>query len=178
MNRRRFHAHPRGLSILETIATAAVLMLGILGIMLTLGAASRHNRRNNNLSQANLIAEQELERVVNLRCVGEPLNDPCVNIKQLDNTGRDVWWSANGRMTETPPLPGATPQMAYTLTLDVDPPFEGAETGEPALNRAIPLPHASNLALHQVVNVRVTVSWMEEPGAPRRAVALQTRMAP
>ncbi|AEI62642.1 type IV pilus modification PilV family protein [Corallococcus macrosporus] len=178
MSRRRRHAHPRGLSILETLVTAAVLMLGILGILLTLGTASRHNRRNNNLGQASLIAEQELERVVNLRCVGEPLSDPCVNIKQLDNTGRDVWWSANGRMSETPPVPGAPPRMAYALRLDVDPPFEGAETGEPALSRAIPLPHASNLAPHQVINVRVTVSWQEAPGAPRRAVALQTRMAP
>ncbi|MFP2958624.1 hypothetical protein ACLEPN_12435 [Myxococcus sp. 1LA] len=178
MSRPMRHVHPRGLSLLETMVTAAVLMMGIMGIMLTLGTASRHNRRNNNLSQATLIAEQELERVVNLRCVGEPLNDPCVNIKQLDNAGRDVWWSANGRMSETPPVPGAPPQLTYSLLLDVDPPFEGSETGEPALSRAIPLPHASNLALHQVVNVRVTVSWQEEPDAPRRAVALQTRMAP
>ncbi|WP_426757104.1 type IV pilus modification PilV family protein [Myxococcus sp. Y35] len=170
--------HARGLSLLETAATAAVLMLGILGILLTLLTASRHNRRNNNLNQATLIAEQELERVVNLRCVGEPVADPCINIKQLDDTWRDVWWSANGRMSETPPLPDAPPQVAYRLSVDVDPPFEGGETGAPALTRAIALPHGGTIPLHQVVNVRITVSWREEPDAPRRAVALQTRMAP
>ncbi len=167
----------RGLSLLETAATAAVLLLGILGIMLTLLTTSRHNRRNNNLHQATLIAEQELERVVNLRCVGDPVGDPCVNIKQLDNSLREVWWSANGRMTETAPLPGSTPQQAYLLVLDVDPPFEGNERGAPALTRPVE-PHGTVIPAEQVVNVRVTVSWAEEPGAPRRAVALQTRMAP
>ncbi|AKQ69037.1 Type IV fimbrial biogenesis protein PilV [Myxococcus hansupus] len=177
MNTRALRRHARGLSLLETMATAAVLMLGILGILYTLLAASRHNRRNNNLNQATLIAEQELERVVNLRCSGEPVSDPCANIKQLDNSVRPVWWSANGRMRELEPLANAPPHLRYDLMLDVDPPFEGGEQGAPALARVI-APHGTQLPLDQVVNVRVTVSWAEEPGAPRRAVALQTRMAP
>lgn len=177
MSTRALRRHTRGLSLLETMATATVLMIGILGILLTLLTASRHNRRNNNLNQATLIAEQELERVVNLRCAGEPVSDPCANIKQLDNAVRPVWWSANGRMQELEPLAGAAPHLRYELMLDVDPPFEGGEQGAPALARVI-APHGTQLPLDQVVNVRVTVSWAEAPDAPRRAVALQTRMAP
>lgn len=158
------------------MATAVALMLGILGITLTVQASSRQNRRNNNLNQATLIAEQELERIVALHCDNQQIADPCLNIKALDNTARQVWWSANGRMMETAPGAGDPPQVAYTLAVDVDPPFEAGETGAPALNRTI-VTHGAAIPANVVVNVRVTVSWVE-PNSPRRAVALQTRMSP
>jgi hypothetical protein len=154
------------------MATAVVLLVGILGVLLVLVAASRQNRRNNTQTQAQLIAEQELERIVALRCRG-PEGATCSNIQQLDDSVRQVWWSANGQMSEVAPPPGAPTQMQYTVAVDVDPPVEGGEQGSPSLTRTV-----SGIALPagQLVNVRVTVSW-QEPSFPRRAVALQTRMS-
>ncbi|QSQ28367.1 hypothetical protein JY651_33895 [Pyxidicoccus parkwayensis] len=154
------------------MATAAVLMVGILGVLIVLVAASRQNRRNNNQTQASLIAEQELERIVSLRCKGNDAS-PCSNIQALDDSVRRVWWSANGDMSEVAPAPGATPQMEYTVAVDVDPPYEGGEQGVPSLTRT---EAGISLPAGMIVNVRVTVSWAE-PSAPRRAVALQTRMS-
>jgi Tfp pilus assembly protein PilW len=168
----RSRRHARGLTLLETMATAAALMVGILGVLIVLVAASRQNRRNNNQTQASLIAEQELERIVSLRCMGSDAA-PCANIQALDDSVRQVWWSANGEMSEVAPAAGAPPQMLYTVAVDVDPPVEGGEQGSPSLTRVVA---GQNLAAGLVVNVRVTVSW-QEPSFPRRAVALQTRMS-
>ncbi|MCP3103090.1 hypothetical protein LZ198_29845 [Myxococcus sp. K15C18031901] len=164
----------RGLSLLEALATAAVLALGIVGVMSTLHAASKQNRRNNIQNQATLIAEQELERIVGLRCDGVSTTSPCANIQALDGRARKVYWSANGEPSDAPPLPGAPPSLLYTVAVDVDPPFEATETGSPSLTRTATPP--ASLPLNAVVNVRVTVSWAE-PRSSRRAVALQTRMS-
>lgn len=164
--------HARGLSLLESMATAVVLMVGILGVLLVLVASSRQNRRNNNQTQATLIAEQELERIVAMRCKGLDTS-PCSNIQALDRSVREVWWSANGQMSEDEPANAPEDQVVYTVAVDVDPPVEGNEAGSPSLSRTvagIPLPAGL------IVNVRVTVSWVE-PSFPRRAVALQTRMS-
>lgn len=168
----RSRRHARGLTLLETMATAAVLMVGILGVLTVLVAASRQNRRNNNQTQASLIAEQELERIVSLRCLGDDAS-PCSNIQVLDDSVRRVWWTANGDMTEVEPAAGTTPQMLYTVAVDVDPPVEGGEQGSPSLTRPVA---GLTLSAGMIVNVRVTVSW-QEPSFPRRAVALQTRMS-
>ena len=164
--------HERGLTLLESMATAVVLMIGILGVLIVLVAASRQNRRNDNQTQATLIAEQELERIVALRCKGEGTT-PCSNIQEMDRRVRQVWWAANGEMSEVAPVAGEPPRMEYTVAVDVDPPVEGGEQGSPLLSRPIA---GITIPTGHVVNVRVTVSW-EEPSFPRRAVALQTRMS-
>ncbi|WP_163990437.1 type IV pilus modification PilV family protein [Pyxidicoccus caerfyrddinensis] len=168
----RSRRHARGITLLETIATAAVLMVGILGVLTVLVATSRQNRRNNNQTQATLIAEQELERIVALRCMGSDAA-PCSNIQALDDSVRQVWWSANSEMAEVAPAAGSTPRMQYTVAVDVDPPVEGGEEGSPSLTRLVA---GQSLPTGMIVNVRVTVSW-KEPSVPRRAVALQTRMS-
>ncbi|MBJ6761369.1 hypothetical protein JGU66_11390 [Myxococcaceae bacterium JPH2] len=154
------------------MATAVVLLVGMLAVMAALLAASKQNRRNLVQTQATHVAEQELERIAGTRCDNIDRADPCANIKRMDQTQRKVFWSANGEPSDSPSPPGAQPQLEYDVAIDVDPPFEGSEVGSPSLTRL-----EATVPLANVLNVRVTVSW-ELPGAERRAVALQTRVAP
>jgi type II secretory pathway pseudopilin PulG len=166
----------RGATLLEAMATMAVLVVGIMAVAMTVLAASRQNRRNLMQSQAGLIAEQELERILAMGCSG-PVASPCSNIQNLDGNTRQVWWATDGQ----PRASG--PGQRFDIALDVDPnasnQFEGTATGSPPVNR-----NEGGFTLQQVINVRVTVSWQDTllPGfgtSPlRRAVALQTRMVP
>ncbi|HZI13286.1 MAG TPA: hypothetical protein VE153_23090 [Myxococcus sp.] len=166
----------RGTTLLEAIATMAVLVVGIMAVSMTVLAASRQNRRNLAQSQASLIAEQELERITAMGCTG-PDTSPCGNIQALDGNTRQVWWATDGE----PRAQG--PGQRFDIALDVDPnasnQYEGSARGSPALDRT-----EGGQQLRQVINVRVTVSWQDTllPGfgtTPlRRAVALQTRMVP
>ncbi|MBZ4415267.1 hypothetical protein K8638_02080 [Myxococcus sp. RHST-1-4] len=153
------------------MATMAVVVFGILGISLVVLASSKQNRRNLIHAQAGLIAEQELERIVSMRCAAPPPAAPCANVAALDDTTRTVWWSSNGTPREVAPGAGDPERLRYEVAVDVDPPFEGQETGSPVLNRLV-----AGQPLSSVVNVRVTVSWLDAD-LGRRAVALQTRMA-
>lgn len=177
-------APPRrtGATLLEAMATMAVLVVGILAVSLTVLAASRQNRRNLVQAQAGLIAEQELERITAMGCTGA-LATPCDNVQALDGVTRQVWWAADGEPRDVAPPPGEPPRLRFDVALDVDPntagAYEGTARGAPALDRM-----EKGQALQQVINVRVTVSWQDTllPGfgtSPlRRAVALQTRMVP
>jgi hypothetical protein len=153
------------------MATMAVVVFGILGVSLVVLASSKQNRRNLIHAQAGLIAEQELERIVAMRCTAEPPAAPCASVIALDRTTRTVWWSSNGTPREVAPGAGDPARLRYEVAVDVDPPFEGQETGSPLLTRMV-----AGQPLANVINVRVTVSWLD-PDLGRRAVALQTRMA-
>lgn len=166
----RPRAH-RGITLLEAMATMAVVVFGILGVSLVVLASSKQNRRNLVQAQASLIAEQELERIVAQRCAAQPPAAPCANIAALDNTTRTVWWSSNGTPREVAPGVGDPARLRYEVAVDVDPPFEGQEVGSPAVSRMV-----TGQVLANAVNVRVTVSWLDADRG-RRAVALQTRMA-
>lgn len=172
----------RGTTLLEAIATMAVLVVGILAVSMTVLAASRQNRRNLIQSQASLIAEQELERITAMGCTG-PVASPCGNIQAMDGRTSQVWWASDGEPRSQAPLAGDPPRLRFDIAVDVDPnaanQYEGTARGSPALDRT-----EGGQALQQVINVRVTVSWRDTllPGfatSPlRRAVALQTRMVP
>jgi type II secretory pathway pseudopilin PulG len=167
----------RGVTLLESIATMAVLVVGILAVSMTVLAASRQNRRNLAQAQASLIAEQELERITAIGCTG-PTTTPCDNIQSMDGRTRQVFWATDGEPR------AQAPGQRFDIAVDVDPnntatPYEGTARGSPALDRT-----EGGQQLRQVINVRVTVSWQDTllPGfgtTPlRRAVALQTRMVP
>lgn len=160
---------PRGISLIETVATIAILVGGVGAVGMTVSGASKVNRRNLLQSQALVLAERELERLVQLGCDGLVVADPCANLKAMDQaTLPPVFWSANGKV-EAGAGPGRT---RFDLQVDVDPPFDDGETGAPRLSRAL-----ANGEAGQVVNVRVTVSWPEADRATQ-AMALQTRVAP
>lgn len=150
----------------------AVLALGLASAMQVATASAAFSRRNLAQTQATLIAERELERLIAMGCDDLSELEPCKNIKDLDRTTRSVWWSAGGEAYEDPPGAADPPRREYQISVDVDPPYEGDEHGEPDLTQ--PLVGAG---LGRQVNVRVQVSWIE-PGRPRQVVALQTRIAP
>ncbi|NMO16054.1 hypothetical protein HPC49_39840 [Pyxidicoccus fallax] len=165
------------------MATMAVLLVGILAVSLTVLAAARQNRRNLIQAQATLIAEQELERIIGIGCAG-PLGQPCSNIQALDNLPRPpVFWAADGELSTTQNAnPGRSNRLRFDVAVDVDPGagggFEGGARGSPAVDRV-----EGGAQLQQVINVRVVVSWQDSllaglAPATRRAVVLQTRMAP
>jgi type II secretory pathway pseudopilin PulG len=166
----------RGITLLETLMTAAVLILGIGVVASTVVSIVRLNRRNLAQAQAYTIAEWWLERVTRMGCRAGGTN-PCANIEQLDaNPPVTLYWNASGIPSETPPLPGANQEAArpYQVTIDVDPPNEGEESGSPPLKRSV-----AGVILDKTRNVRVTVSWQDELSRDDyHAVALQTRVAP
>lgn len=162
----------RGVTLLEAMATMTVVVFGILGVALAVLASARQNRRNLIQAQAGLIAEQELERISAMKCVTPAPARPCANIEALDRQTRPVWWSSNGTPRDVIPGAGDPVRLKYDVAVDVDPPMEGEERGSPQLVRVV-----ASQTLLNVVNVRVTVSWLDAD-AGRRAVALQTRMSP
>ncbi|MET0403338.1 MAG: hypothetical protein ABW123_13080 [Cystobacter sp.] len=167
----------RGLTLLETLITAAVLILGIGVVASTVVSIVRLNRRNLAQAQAYTIAEWWLERVSRMGCSKDPMNsNPCASIIGLDNKAFTLYWNASGIPSSTPPAGGAGKEVArpYEVTIDVDPPYEGTEKGDPPVERAV-----AGVDLKQVINVRVTVSWQDElSGKDYHAVALQTRVGP
>lgn len=163
---------PRGFTLVEALVMGAVLALGLASAMQVATASAAFSRRNLAQTQATLIAERELERLIAMGCDELIDDEPCQNIKDLDRTTRSVWWSADGETSEEPPGATDPPRREYQISVDVDPPYEGEEHGEPDMT--LPLLGAR---LGRQVNVRVQVSWVE-PGRPRQVVALQTRIAP
>lgn len=167
----RSGARKHGVSLVEALATMAILVGGVGAVGMTVSGTAKLNRRNLMQSQALVIAESELERVTQAGCDGVVPLDPCANLKALDGVVLPpVYWSANGKVETTN---GVGFQRArFDIELDVDPPFEASETGAPRLNRPLAGTEAGN-----VVNVRVIVTWAEQD-RPRQAMALQTRVAP
>lgn len=170
---------PRGATLMEAMATMVVLIVGILAVSLTVLAASRQNRRNLIQTQASVIAERELERIIAMGCTGVAPT-PCSNVQALDGFTRPLWWAASGQPQEVAPGVGQT-RLRFDVAVDVDPNvaglYEGIAQGSPAVNRFI-----DGQQLQQVINVRVLVSWQDSvtglSAGTRRAVALQTRMVP
>ncbi len=159
----------RGVTLVESLATMAILVGGIAAIGMTVVGTAKINRRNLTQAQALVVAERELERITQLGCDGVIPLDPCANLKALDGAAQpSAFWSADGQVA-TANSPG---RRQFDISLDVDPPFEAAETGAPKLTRAL-----ANSEAGSVVNVRVIVSW-SEADRPRQAIALQTRVAP
>ncbi|OJH42826.1 hypothetical protein BON30_00160 [Cystobacter ferrugineus] len=167
----------RGITLLETLMTAAVLILGIGVVASTVVSIVRLNRRNLAQAQAYTIAEWWLERVTRMGCKADEEVNPCADIVKLETDPPvTLYWNASGIPSETPPAAGANPEVArpYRVTIDVDPPFEGGEKGSPALDRQV-----AGMTLKNTLNVRVTVSWQDELSRDEyHAVALQTRVGP
>jgi type II secretory pathway pseudopilin PulG len=164
---------PRGFTLVEALVMGAVLALGLASAMQVATASAAFSRRNLAQTQATLIAERELERLIAMGCDDLIEDEPCKNIKDFDSAPtRSVWWSADGEAYEDPPGATDPPRREYRISVDVDPPYEGDEHGEPDMTQPL-----AGAGLARRVNVRVQVSWTE-PGRPRQVVALQTRIAP
>lgn len=175
--RQRMHTHrARGATFIEVMATSLVLLMGLGAAMLLVTETARQNRRNLTATQAQLIAEQELETLVAQGCTPEP---PCDNIRRHDQpplNSYPLWQTASGELRRSPPESGTVVARQFRVDIDVDgeAQFEGGERGAPRLDR--PLVAGLN---GSVYNVRLSVSW-EEPGSngQRQVVVLQTRVAP
>ncbi|WP_338274742.1 type IV pilus modification PilV family protein [Corallococcus caeni] len=166
----------KGVTLLEVMATMAVMLLGIAAAMTVVTQTTRSNRRTLTANQAELIAERTLE---NIRARGCALSPPCGNLVGLDGTREIFYQTAGGELLTAKPT-GTTIARQYEVALDLDgtplaSSFENPTTGlgVPAVTRNLADGKPGN-----VVNVRVSVSW-EEPGRTGRQVyVLQTRMAP
>ncbi len=161
----------RGVTLVEALVTLVVAAIGVSGVASVLIASTRMVRRNQTHQQALSLAQRELEGIVALGCNPDPAAW-CNNITVFDGRRSQVWLSVDSGLRTTAP---ATPDPAlreYTVSVDVDPPYEGAERGSPVIER--PLDNGSLRG--SVINVRVTVSWRE--GQRVETEVLQTRMAP
>ncbi len=170
MTRTHCRRRQRGVTLIEVMATAVVLTLGLLGAAMLVNYTSKQNRRTLTQTQAQIIAERELERISALGCQLDP---PCQNVKLLDQSRYQVWQRVNGGLLISAPDAGEDPAREYDVFVDVDPEFEDGETGEPAVSRVL-----ADGQIGNQVNVRVAVSWVEPGEAQSRVVVLQTRMAP
>lgn len=169
------------MTLLEVMVSTGVLVTGMMATMQVVSTQVRFNRRAYAQTQAQTIAEKVLEDISSRGCIRDSQymtnpNDLCGNLKRLDNTQRQFFWGPDKRLGERVggvyvgmQLDGAgnPPPDArqYLATIDVDPPFEGGES------------YATQLPPN-MVNVRVTVSWRENPNAAPEAVALNTRVLP
>lgn len=160
----------RGVTLIEGLISMVVAAVGVSGVAGLVIASSTIVRRTQARTQATELAQRELERIVALGCNPDPAAW-CNNITALDGRTTTVWAGVDSVLAEAAPANASS--RAYRIDVDVDPPYEGAERGVPVIERA--LDGAS--ARGSVVNVRVTVSWLEG-NRPRQAAALQTRMAP
>ncbi|MFY0576817.1 prepilin-type N-terminal cleavage/methylation domain-containing protein [Cystobacter fuscus] len=110
---RRPSRRRRGITLLETLMTAAVLILGIGVVASTVVSIVRLNRRNLAQAQAYTIAEWWLERVTRMGCKGDDSN-PCKDIKELDDDPPiTLYWNASGipprhRLPRSEPGSGAS----------------------------------------------------------------------
>lgn len=170
--------HARGVTLLEVMATMAVMLLGVTAAMTVVSQTSRTNRRTLTANQAQLIAERTLESIQSRGCT--PMPAPCANLALMDGSREVYYQTAAGDLLRQAPTTGAIARQ-YEVAVDVDTNFlvgsiEGgaAGMGEPALNR----PLTSDGQTGNVANVRVSVSWEEPERTGRQVVVLQTRMAP
>ncbi|NOJ80560.1 type IV pilus modification PilV family protein [Myxococcus xanthus] len=174
LNRRQ---HSRGITLLEVLATMAILLLGIGAAMLVVTQTSTSNRRSLSATQAQLIAEQALENITLLGCTVQP---PCINLVGLDET-YTLFQTSSGELRNAPHPNPKVIAREYQVVVDVDVPSQLA-TIEPG--STVPADLTRNLIPGQagttgnIAHVRVTVSWLEPGRRDRQVVMLQTRMAP
>ncbi|RYZ39754.1 MAG: type II secretion system protein [Myxococcaceae bacterium] len=162
----------RGVTLLEVMATMAVMLLGVSAAMTVVSQTSFANRRTLTANQAQIIAERTLESILTAGCQGLP------NCAERINETFRVYQTSEGLLRDTPPADPKVLAREYTVDVDVDNVMspisaEGGKWGNPPVNRPLVGGEAGNL-----LNVRVSVSW-EEPGvrSGRQVVVLQTRMA-
>lgn len=168
------------MTLIEALISMLVAAVGVLGITSMLIASSTVVRRTYTNAQALALAQRELELISSRGCDGTASPPNCDNVTVLDGTVRQLWYSTTSGVVLTAPTAADPTRRPYRVAVDVDAPgfFEGAERGEPLLNRGLDgAAYGAGAVAGTLVNVRVTVSW-EEPLGTRRAVALQTRMAP
>ncbi|RKH04349.1 type II secretion system protein [Corallococcus sp. CA053C] len=163
----------RGVTLLEVMATMAVMLVGVAAAMTVVSQTTRSNRRTLTANQAQIIAEQTLENILQVGCQGSP------TCEVATNSTFDVYQTSEGFLRNTPPTDANVIARKYTVNVDVDNSkapgtLEDGKVGEPALTRGLVGATAGTL-----VNVRVSVSW-DEPGirSDRQMVVLQSRMAP
>ncbi|WP_375756532.1 prepilin-type N-terminal cleavage/methylation domain-containing protein [Corallococcus exercitus] len=163
----------RGVTLLEVMATMAVMLLGVAAAMTVVSQTTRANRRTLTANQAQIIAEQTLERILQEGCQGSP------NCENATNQTFDLYQTSEGLLRTTVPADPNVIARKYTVTVDVDnskvaASIEDGKAGEPAITRGL-----VGTTTGTLVNVRVSVSW-DEPGirADRQMVVLQSRMAP
>ncbi|NTX10111.1 prepilin-type N-terminal cleavage/methylation domain-containing protein [Myxococcus sp. CA051A] len=172
----RFHTS-RGVTLLEVLATMAVMLVGVAAVMTLVTQISASNRRTLTATQAQLLAERRLETITAMGC--SPAPNPCSNLGFLDNTRERVWQTAAGDLLPAKPTNGAVARE-YEVAVDLDSnalggSIENGAAGFPPVNRD--LGGVAN-SPGNVVNVRVSVSWIEPARTGRQVVVLQTRVAP
>lgn len=163
----------RGVTLLEVMATMAVMLVGVAAAMTVVSQTTRANRRTLTANQAQIIAERALEEILTTGCQG---TTDCSN---LSNSSKKVYQTASGDLRDTAPVTPGLLAREYDVTVDVDNgklpgTVEGGKWGNPAVNRPL-----VGTTTGTIVNVRVSVSWTETGVREgRQAVVLQTRLAP
>lgn len=167
----------RGVTLLEVLATMAVMLVGIAAVMTLITHISASNRRTLTATQAQLIAERALEDIASRGCTADP---PCANLVVFDNQRTNLWQTAQGTVLTAAPAAGVVARQ-YEVAVDVDvssnaATIEGGAVGTPPITRDLVAGVASSVG--RLANVRVSVSWNEPARTGRQVVVLQTRVAP
>ncbi|MCE9668876.1 prepilin-type N-terminal cleavage/methylation domain-containing protein [Myxococcus stipitatus] len=169
----------RGVTLIEVLATMAVLLLGVAAIMMLVTQINSSNRRTLTHTQAQMLAERTLENIAAMGCTPTP---PCANILARDNTRTTVWQTAAGATLDAAPADDSVQAREYEIAVDVDSPLQASATiengavGQPAIDRNL-VPGVAGTA-GNVANIRVSVSWVEPSRSGRQVVVMQTRVAP
>ena len=164
----------RGVALIEAMAASVVLILGLMATMAMIQQTNHVNRRTLTATQAQTLGEQALENIVSMGCTRSP---PCGNVAALDGSRSTVWQTAAGAVLTTKP-DASVIAREYEISVDVDGSTqstlnENGAVGVPAVNRSLRGKGPGN-----IINVRVSVSWVEPARTGRQVVVLQTRMAP
>ncbi|ABF92453.1 type 4 pilus biogenesis operon protein [Myxococcus xanthus DK 1622] len=172
--KRRQH---RGITLLEVLATMAILLMGVGAAMLVVTQTSYSNRRSLSATQAQLIAEQAMENITLLGCSVQP---PCGNLEGLDES-YVLFQTSAGALSNVRPADPTVIAREYQVVVDVDVPsilstIEPGSLVPEELQRDL-VPGVPDTA-GNIANVRVVVSWQEQERSDRQVVVLQTRMAP
>jgi len=169
---RRSGSTKRGITLVEALMSMAVAVVGITGAAGLVTTSSRVVRHTQTRNQAVELAQRELEDVVSRGCNPDPAA-LCSNIQALDGRTSTVWLSSDSGLKTVAPTTPDPSLRQFQISLDVDPPYEGTERGFPRIDR--PLDGLTGQGA--IVNVRVTVSWLES-NRNRQVAVLQTRMSP
>lgn len=168
----------RGVTLLEVMATMAVMLLGVAAVMTLVTQISTSNRRTLTATQAQLIAERTLENIASMGCSVQP---PCGNLAAMDNRPPTrLWQTAQGDLLTTAPAASLVARE-YEVDVDIDSgviagSIEGGAGGSPDISRDLVAGQAGTIG--NLANVRVSVSWREPGRTGRQVVVMQTRVAP
>ncbi|MCL2625699.1 MAG: type II secretion system GspH family protein [Cystobacterineae bacterium] len=187
-SRHRDSRFDKGITLLEVLVSAALLMLGIF-VAMGLSNVVNKNERNYHLSlTANKVAQHLLETVVSENCLLNPTTQVCQNLTDRSGIPFSLWVTPEGEIQYTNP-PNEDNGIEFEARFDVQT-TNGCLSGTSLVNCVANLGTNNNTeawaldrnligeAPGNLHNVRITVSYVDPFNRSIRFTSYQTRMVP